>query len=80
MRICRLTEVDRVSHSDEEGEEEDESSSSESDAEKIEVPTKLQWDCESVLSTYSNLYNHPTKIKEPVSRNPKVGGVHSDLW
>lgn len=24
-----------------------------------------KWDCESILSTYSTLYNHPTKIKEP---------------
>ena len=80
MHINRFTEVERVSQSDEEEEEEDESSSSESDVEKIEVPTKPQWDCESVLSTYSNLYNHPTKIKEPVSQNPKVGGVHSDPY
>ncbi|XP_028402641.1 protein LTV1 homolog [Dendronephthya gigantea] len=28
-----------------------------------EVP-KEEWDCESVLSTYSNLYNHPALIKE----------------
>ena len=25
-----------------------------------------QWDCESVLSTYSNLYNHPVTISEQV--------------
>ncbi|KAM6324128.1 protein LTV1 homolog [Aegotheles albertisi] len=30
----------------------------------IEEP-KEKWDCESILSTYSNLYNHPTLIKEP---------------
>jgi protein LTV1 len=23
-----------------------------------------EWDCESILSTYSNLYNHPTLIRE----------------
>eukprot|EP00118_Oscarella_pearsei_P009003 m.49298 g.49298 ORF g.49298 m.49298 type:complete len:54 (+) comp33972_c0_seq13:1357-1518(+) len=34
----------------------------------VEVPcSDEKWDCESVLSTYSNLYNHPTKIKEPSS-------------
>ena len=27
---------------------------------------KEQWDCESILSTYSNLYNHPKLIREPV--------------
>ncbi|XP_031553215.1 protein LTV1 homolog [Actinia tenebrosa] len=32
---------------------------------KIDVTPKEQWDCESILSTYSNLYNHPTLIKEP---------------
>merc|ERR1712137_721452 len=24
-----------------------------------------QWDCESILSTYSNLYNHPTVLDAP---------------
>ena len=28
---------------------------------------KNQWDCESILSTYSNLYNHPVTISDPVS-------------
>ncbi|XP_046857414.1 protein LTV1 homolog isoform X1 [Xenia sp. Carnegie-2017] len=31
---------------------------------KIEEVANEQWDCESILSTYSNLYNHPTLIKE----------------
>lgn len=30
----------------------------------IEKP-KEKWDCESILSTYSNLYNHPKLIEEP---------------
>lgn len=34
----------------------------------MEVKEKEKWDCESILSTYSNLYNHPKLIKEPVSR------------
>ncbi|XP_028653136.1 protein LTV1 homolog [Erpetoichthys calabaricus] len=33
----------------------------------IEEP-KEKWDCESILSTYSNLYNHPKLITDP----PKV--------
>merc|ERR1712018_131453 len=42
---------------------------SESDTElhrTIEKPEPGErWDCESILSTYSNLYNHPKKIVEP---------------
>ena len=26
-----------------------------------------KWDCESILSTYSNIYNHPKLISEPQS-------------
>lgn len=36
---------------------------------KIAENPKEQWDCESILSTYSNLYNHPTLIKE-ASKKP----------
>ncbi|NWW94209.1 LTV1 protein, partial [Rhynochetos jubatus] len=32
--------------------------------------SKEKWDCESILSTYSNLYNHPTLIKEPSKPKP----------
>lgn len=34
----------------------------------LEVPhdSKEHWDCESILSTYSNLYNRPKLIAEPV--------------
>merc|ERR1711974_512408 len=31
----------------------------------INEPQREQWDCESILSTYSNLYNHPTLLDEP---------------
>ncbi|XP_068135608.1 protein LTV1 homolog [Hyperolius riggenbachi] len=34
----------------------------------IELPSK--WDCESILSTYSNLYNHPQTIKDPPKKKP----------
>ncbi|VDM44045.1 unnamed protein product [Toxocara canis] len=36
----------------------------------VECPTlkKAKWDCESVLSSYSNIYNRPTVIKEPTRR------------
>ncbi|KAG8577521.1 hypothetical protein GDO81_010209, partial [Engystomops pustulosus] len=45
---------------DEEAEEEEE----EMQTIVIEEP-KEKWDCESILSTYSNLYNHPQLIKDP---------------
>ncbi|XP_025060634.1 protein LTV1 homolog isoform X1 [Alligator sinensis] len=32
--------------------------------------TKEKWDCESILSTYSNLYNHPKLIEEPSKTRP----------
>ncbi|CAI4220776.1 unnamed protein product [Auanema sp. JU1783] len=39
------------------------------DSEMVEVEEspskKLKWDCESFASQYSNLYNHPTVIKDP---------------
>uniref|UniRef100_A0A8C9EY15 Protein LTV1 homolog n=1 Tax=Pavo cristatus TaxID=9049 RepID=A0A8C9EY15_PAVCR len=35
----------------------------------IEEP-KEKWDCESILSTYSNLYNHPKLIEEPSKPKP----------
>ncbi|XP_032778401.2 protein LTV1 homolog [Daphnia magna] len=43
--------------------EDEDSSSSEGEQER-------KWDCESILSTYSNIYNHPKLISEP--QNSKV--------
>lgn len=34
----------------------------------VDVREKDKWDCESILSSYSNIYNHPKLIAEP----PKV--------
>jgi len=37
------------------------------------------WDCESILSTYSNLYNHPKTIAEPSKKKcKKRGGCNDD--
>ncbi len=33
------------------------------------VVVDAQWDCESILSTYSNVANHPKIIEAPVSKN-----------
>ena len=32
---------------------------------EMKVEEKEKWDCETILSTYSNLYNHPKVIEEP---------------
>lgn len=47
--------------------DEDEEDSSLSDEEVRE----RKWDCESILSTYSNIYNHPKLITEPSSTKIK---------
>lgn len=46
------------------------SESEEDDLEELVVSTRAKdkWDCESIISTYSNIYNHPKLIPEP----PKV--------
>ncbi|XP_033337022.2 LTV1 ribosome biogenesis factor [Megalopta genalis] len=33
---------------------------------------KVKWDCESIISTYSNIYNHPKLISEPKIEKIKV--------
>ncbi|XP_073527465.1 protein LTV1 homolog [Phyllobates terribilis] len=44
--------------------EEDEEEKEEMQTVVIEEPRE-KWDCESIISTYSNLYNHPQIIKDP---------------
>uniref|UniRef100_A0A0M3JSX4 Protein LTV1 homolog n=1 Tax=Anisakis simplex TaxID=6269 RepID=A0A0M3JSX4_ANISI len=68
----------------------DESDNSEKfDKVSIERPCekKARWDCETVLSSYSNIYNHPTVIQECTSkpkrrlkqrRNPSLSEVTND--
>lgn len=65
-------DVERIKKLQEEG-------SSDEDLVEVEVDDgKKKWDCESILSTYSNLYNHPKLIDEPKRRSkitiyPKTG-------
>lgn len=42
---------------------------------EVDVDRKKRWDCESILSTNSNIYNHPKLIQEPrkIKINPKTG-------
>ncbi|KAI5696634.1 hypothetical protein M8J76_009604 [Diaphorina citri] len=58
-------------------EESDTEDSSEDEFEKMVIREKEKWDCKSILSTYSNIYNHPTLITEPktnkIKINPKTG-------
>lgn len=53
---------------DEKIEIDNEEEESEEDDKKLfaqfKVEPKEKWDCESILSTYSNIYNHPKLIKE----------------
>nr|CAG4644080.1 EOG090X08PQ [Lepidurus arcticus] len=51
----------------------DESSGSDTE-EEDEDETKEKWDCESFLSTYSNIYNHPKLISEPGKPRIRVSG------
>ncbi|XP_031845531.2 LTV1 ribosome biogenesis factor [Nomia melanderi] len=44
----------------------------------VEARQRDQWDCESIISTYSNIYNHPKLISEPkplqkIKVNPRTG-------
>ncbi|EZA57294.1 hypothetical protein DMN91_002414 [Ooceraea biroi] len=49
-------------------------SESEDDLEKLVVDARERdkWDCESILSTYSNIYNHPKLISEPPKQPKKI--------
>lgn len=64
-------DVERIRKLQEEG-------SSDEDLVEVEVDDgKKKWDCESILSTYSNIYNHPKLIDEPrrskITIDPKTG-------
>ncbi|XP_057700544.1 protein LTV1 homolog isoform X1 [Corythoichthys intestinalis] len=52
-------------------EEEDEGEEEEMETLVIEA-TEEKWDCETIISTYSNIYNRPKVIEDP----PKVKPIH----
>uniref|UniRef100_A0A671L0F8 Protein LTV1 homolog n=1 Tax=Sinocyclocheilus anshuiensis TaxID=1608454 RepID=A0A671L0F8_9TELE len=62
----------------EEDEEEDDDEEAEIETMVIEPPTE-RWDCETIISTYSNLYNRPKliqdppKVKKPIRVSDKTG-------
>lgn len=39
---------------------------------KVDARARDRWDCESILSTYSNIYNHPKLIPREQSKNMVV--------
>ncbi|XP_065334521.1 protein LTV1 homolog [Cloeon dipterum] len=39
---------------------------------KVEARQADKWDCESILSTYSNIYNHPKLIPREAPKNNKI--------
>jgi len=52
----------------------DSDSESEDELEEIKVPQEQKWDCESIISTYSNTENHPKLIIEKkVKLSAKTG-------
>lgn len=57
--------VERYLENYESDQEDDSDTSDEGEPER-------KWDCESILSTYSNIYNHPKLISEP--RSSKIKG------
>jgi len=54
--------------------EEKDEAEMEEELELVEVVRNIEdrWDCESILSTYSNLDNHPGLIVEPSSKPQKI--------
>lgn len=63
--VCRLTKLQH-----DEDKEEEIVAIEVSDDEGGEK--KKKWDCESILSTYSNIYNHPKLIEVPSKRPAKI--------
>ncbi|XP_054288619.1 protein LTV1 homolog [Macrosteles quadrilineatus] len=50
----------------------DSDTSSLEDERFVLIEEKEKWDCESILSTYSNIYNHPKLITEPKVSKIKI--------
>lgn len=69
----RVLEKEPTETKDERSKDENEDSDTDEESEdddnlvkmKFEERQKDTWDCESILSTYSNLYNHPKIIEDP---------------
>jgi protein LTV1 len=65
--VCRLVKMQHVEDAPEEI-----VALEVSDDEDVDGKKKKKWDCESILSTYSNIYNHPKVIDVPSKRQAKI--------
>lgn len=87
--VKNTTDMDDRSGEEEEEEEQEveDEDGTEDQLVKIVMEEPVEkWDCESIISTYSNLYNHPKLIQEPPKLQPikisskigiPVGVLHS---
>ena len=77
--LCKLRDIEASKNN------EDDDVESDGDDDFVKLTTferpkeKNNWDCESILSTYSNLYNHPKKIEEPSKKKSKKSGDVDDV-
>ncbi|XP_063968102.1 protein LTV1 homolog [Lytechinus pictus] len=71
FRSMNEMETPKNEHHKECDEEEEEDEEKEEKINLYIEEKKEEWDCESILSTYSTLYNHPTTIKEPLKEKKK---------
>ncbi|XP_054460944.1 protein LTV1 homolog [Anoplopoma fimbria] len=64
-------ELPVLKEEDEDSDEEDEDSDEEEEMEKIVIKAPDEkWDCETIISTYSNIYNRPKVIQDPPKTKP----------
>lgn len=72
QKDCELQKLDENKCKQKTLELNEDSDENDDDFENREVPTKMKWDCESILSTHSNIYNHPKLIREPNNNKIKI--------
>jgi len=77
--LAKLRDIEAKANAGGEEEEEEEDEERLVSLTTFEKPKeKNNWDCESILSTYSNLYNHPKTISEPSAKNRKKNNLDHD--
>lgn len=69
--VAKLFE-DRMKIIHSSSDESDDDDELESERLVVEARERDKWDCESILSTYSNIYNHPKLISEPKTSLPRI--------
>lgn len=76
----KLRELEAMKKDD----DDDDAETDEDEEELVKLTTfekpkeKNNWDCESIISTYSNLYNHPKTISEPSKKKSKTRNDNDD--